>query len=314
MMSAGGIFGWRMGADSDATVRREVYKNCRLPPHPELIYFYRRRPLPESKERRFKMYNRSLIAKYAPSALTSGASPAVSDRYAHINTADVIEQFGNDGWLVVKATQNAVRDDISGVFTRHELRLRHVDSIMGETKVGDLFPEIVAVNSHDRSSAFRLHAGFFRKVCSNGLVIAEKGIQDSFSIRHLGHDVIEMVKEGVTWVQKRTNEAIRTVNLMQSRMLTDSEAREFARRALELYTPDPIGYDLNSMLAVRREGDVDSSLWTVFNRVQESLMRGGIRRSNPIGRNSSTVGITSITRGIDLNKELWAAAEEMIEA
>ncbi|MBV8275090.1 MAG: DUF932 domain-containing protein, partial [Verrucomicrobia bacterium] len=33
-------------------------------------------------------------------------------------------------------------------------------------------PEVVLVNSHDKSSAYQLHCGLFRLVCTNGMVIS----------------------------------------------------------------------------------------------------------------------------------------------
>jgi hypothetical protein len=38
-------------------------------------------------------------------------------------------------------------------------------------------PEVVLVNSHDKSSAYQLHCGLFRLVCTNGLVVSDDTFQ-----------------------------------------------------------------------------------------------------------------------------------------
>jgi hypothetical protein len=46
-------------------------------------------------------------------------------------------------------------------------------------------PEIVLVDSHDRSSAYRVFSGVFRLVCENGMIVQSSDF-GSFSIRHSG--------------------------------------------------------------------------------------------------------------------------------
>ena len=46
-------------------------------------------------------------------------------------------------------------------------------------------PEVVLVNSHDKSSAYQLHCGLFRLVCTNGMVVSD-GTFQRISIKHSG--------------------------------------------------------------------------------------------------------------------------------
>ena len=78
----------------------------------------------------------------------------------------------------------------------------------------------------------------------------------------------------------------------------------------------PIGH--RQLLTCRRYDDLDRDLWTLFNRVQENLIRGGlsgIRRRNEDGvmilnsKPRTMRGIRSGDRSIELNADLWRLAD-----
>lgn len=69
------------------------------------------------------------------------------------------------------------------------------------------------------------------------------------------------------------------------------------------------------LLHERRYDDKGNDLWTVFNVVQENIMRGGLQGSK-IGSNGrrrkvTTRPVKSIDRDVRLNKALWVLTEEM---
>src|SRR5690606_21602825 len=96
------------------------------------------------------IYDDSRIHRVAPSVFASAPIDGVSDRYAFVPTSRVLEAMRAEGWNVVQAAQTAVRLPDNRLFARHMLRFRHpdVNPILG----GDSFPEVVLLNSHDRTS------------------------------------------------------------------------------------------------------------------------------------------------------------------
>ncbi len=54
-------------------------------------------------------------------------------------------------------------------------------------------PELVLVNSHDRSSAYQLHAGIFRFVCSNGMILADS-VFARISIMHVNFEPAKVIE------------------------------------------------------------------------------------------------------------------------
>ena len=61
----------------------------------------------------------------------------------------------------------------------------------------------------------------------------------------------------------------------------------------------------------RRMDDRAPDLWTTFNRVQENVVRGGLRSRNANGARQSTRAVTGIDQDVKLNRALWTLAEEM---
>jgi hypothetical protein len=60
-------------------------------------------------------------------------------------------------------------------------------------------------------------------------------------------------------------------------------------------------------LTARRYDDQKNDLWTTYNRVQENVIKGGIRQVN---RRKSR-GVNGIDENLRLNKALWTLAEQM---
>lgn len=71
----------------------------------------------------------------------------------------------------------------------------------------------------------------------------------------------------------------------------------------------------DQFLAARRFDDRKNDLWTVFNRVQENTIKGGLRGvgqdANGHRRRTSTKEVKGIDGNINLNKALWKMAEHL---
>ena len=92
------------------------------------------------------------IRKTAPSIFASQPWAETSQNYRFLPTISVVNALRDSGFNVVKATQSRCRIEGKGEFTKHMIRLRH-STYMNPLNIGDEVPEIVLVNSHDRSSS-----------------------------------------------------------------------------------------------------------------------------------------------------------------
>ena len=67
--------------------------------------------------------------------------------------------------------------------------------------------ELVLLNSHERGCAYQLHAGIYRRICSNGLVMSENSCQ-AIRFRHsglLGGEIVQASLRVLDFIPRRSN-------------------------------------------------------------------------------------------------------------
>ena len=218
-------------------------------------------------------------------------------------------------WAPVNVEEQRVRLADRRGFQKHLIRFQRKDII---SKVGEYAPEIALLNSHDRSSAYQIHAALFRFVCNNGLMVADT-VFNHISIRHSGHETAEVLKASFEMLAK-VPELTEKVELFKARRLTETEATEFAKQALTLRYEDEAETPIKplKLLTAHRHEDQGNDLWSVFNRIQENLTQGGqkdySRRTADGKLFGRTRAITGLDKGLKINKELWALAETFFSA
>jgi len=245
------------------------------------------------------------IYKAAPSVFAAEPWHQVSDRYQFVSTLQVVEKLRAEGLVPVKAQQSRTRIPGKSDFTKHLLRFRRSGDI--NAAVGDFIPEIVLINSHDRTSSYQLMAGIFRVVCNNGLVAGDTF--DSVKVQHSG-SVLNAMIEGTCRIIEEFPQLGDTVKELQSVQLSPRQQVAYAKAALDL-SESSIKLTPDQILRPRRWADNSSDLWTTLNRVQENMVRGGLRGAAPNGRRIRTREVASVDGSVRLNKALWTLAEEM---
>jgi len=248
------------------------------------------------------------IQRVAPSIFADGKHESRSERYTYIPTIDVLRGLRNEGFQPFMVCQTRVRDQGKREYTKHMLRLRHADQI-----IGDEANEIVLLNSHDGTSSYQMLAGVLRFVCQNGLV-AGKNVAD-IRVPHKGN-IVQNVVSGAFDVLDGFDLIREQKDGMHAVELNRDEQHAFARSALALrYDPTdaeaPAPVTESSLLTPRRFEDRRDDLWTVFNRVQENLTKGGLHGRSRSGRSMSTRPITGIDQSVKLNRALWMLADAM---
>jgi hypothetical protein len=186
------------------------------------------------------------------------------------------------------------------------VRLRHPDA--GSN--GEEVPELILLNSHDGSSSYQLLSGVFRFVCSNGLIAGD--IFDDIRIRHSG-DVVDNVIEGSYQVLNDTREIMNRLDTYKSITLTPQDQQAFAKSAISLRWDHNAPVSTDSILRANRFDDRGADLWTTFNRVQENLLKGGVRGKASTGRRMTTKSVNGVTANVALNRALWTLADSMVQ-
>jgi Domain of unknown function (DUF932) len=177
-----------------------------------------------------------------------------------------------NGWVPVRAEQQSVRTEARRGFQKHLIRFARVEHLDTWEK-NQVQPEVVLLNSHDKSSAYQLHCGLFRLVCSNGPVVADAAFQ-RISIKHSGFNP-DSVIEASFKVLGTVRDIMNKVQLFQDRILADAERLALATYRCEDPSKAPVKASM--LLNARRYGDDAKDLWTTLNTVQENVIRGGQR-------------------------------------
>lgn len=260
------------------------------------------------------------LAAYAPSAFAQDAHESRSERYAYIPTLNVIEGLRNNGFLPVFAKQSKSRDVTRLSHTRHLIRFRHQGQGPSMKTLGEVFPEVVLVNSHDGTSAYKLMSGLFRLVCLNGMVVADRDLA-TVTVQHKG-DVVDKVIEGSYEVLNESRKAIQAADAWAGVTLHRDEKLALAEAAHVIRFGDAEGNTNTpikpvAMLDARRHEDVGNDLWRTFNVIQENTMKGGMtaigRGENGQRRRITTKDVNGIDADVKLNRALWTLGQRMAQ-
>ncbi|SAI73104.1 Domain of uncharacterised function (DUF932) [Bordetella ansorpii] len=244
------------------------------------------------------------LRNVAPSIFADGAHESRSARYAYIPTIDILRGLRAEGFEPYTAVQAHTRKADHHDYTKHLIRLRHRSHNDQDTA-----HEIILLNSHNGSSAYQMLAGAFRFVCANGLICGD-AFQD-IRIPHKG-DVRDQVLEGANVILEDFGLVTESRERMRSITVTPDEARAFATAALQLRYDGPAApISPEQAIVPRRAEDARSDLWSVFNRTQENLVRGGLPGRSANSRRITTRAINGIDQGTALNRALWTLADEM---
>lgn len=257
--------------------------------------------------RRDRLLTRDELMQVVPSVFGEGKHASRSDHYSYIPTITLLENLQREGFQPFFACQTRVRDPGRREHTKHMLRLRRAGQITGQQ-----VPEIILLNSHDGSSSYQMLPGIFRSVCTNSLVC---GLSfGEVRVPHRG-DVVEKVIEGAYEVLGVFDQVEEKRDAMQSLLLPPPAQQALAKAALTYrFGGEHQPVTEAQALAPRRWQDEKNDLWTVFNRLQENLSKGGLSGRTAQGKRSRTRAVNGIDGDLKLNRALWVMAEELQQA
>lgn len=244
------------------------------------------------------------LMQHTPSVFGEEKHASRSERYAYIPTITLLESLQREGFQPFFACQTRVRDQSRREHTKHMLRLRRAGQITGQQ-----VPEIILLNSHDGSSSYQMLPGLFRSVCCNGLVCGTS--LGEVRVPHKGN-VVEKVIEGAYEVLGVFDRVEEKRDAMQSLLLPPPAQQALAKAALTYrFGEEHQPVTESQVLIARRWQDEQNDLWSVFNRLQENLSKGGLSGRSAQGKRSRTRAVNGIDGDIKLNRALWVMAEEL---
>lgn len=261
----------------------------------------------------------------APAALWNIKGEDRGAGYQHITTGQAVEILADYGFRPTQAAQVKSRTRSASLYAQHMLALSNPDYTSDEGT-----PEIILYNSGDGKSALRMFAGFYRFICSNGLVAGS-----GFEVRARHSKATAGMFEGMI---KDTAESfpgmLAAVDQLKATSLDIQAEAELSRQAVALrwkalepghmidgeITPGNYATPTTaaSLIQVRRAGDLKPDLWTTYNKIQEGLIRGGadtfsVTKRNPSGVNRKARPLNSVKAALDVNRKLWDLVNDRAE-
>lgn len=271
------------------------------------------------------------LASRVPSICTEQPMQGLSNRYGSISTLQAIEVMLDHGWHPVQALQKKSRLYERVPYASHLVAFANPS--LGDV-MGDGRPEVILYNSHDGSSSLKLFAGFYRFICSNG-IIAGSGF--SGTIRHTANNAIGF-ESMLTDTIERVPAMLANIERLKSIRVDYWQARTMARLSAGLRWGD-LGHESNGNLGSLKSGvyfdnqtlskilqpvrfeDNFSDAWTVFNRIQESVTRGktvvaSVTRDDDDQvrfkyRNARALG--AVSELVRVNRGLWDIVRDTVE-
>ena len=265
------------------------------------------------------------IQQLAPAVFSSTKAERLTNRYASLNTSELLPIMADYGYFPMQAAQKKSR---KGETQHSSHMLSFAKTYHTEEVVGAVRPEIILYNSHDGSSSVRLFAGCFRFICSNGIVAGD-GFQSRIyhNVRAITgfEDMLRNTVDALPTLMERI-EKLRQVKLLYSQ--AQAMARAGVQTRWDMFNTEELVKQPNGVYAteatvrdalkVQRNEDDYMDAFTVFNRIQEAVVRGNAFVKSLTEKNSEGImrkarPINSVSEGIRINSELWDIADAVCE-
>ena len=246
----------------------------------------------------------------APAIGSDRAGSNTSKSYQFVSTRKILEHVSEHGWKITGAQAQG-----SSLFAQHHVTLIHERDLAlvesSENQEGVLRMELF--NSHNKKKRLLLGIGFFRFVCSNGLIVASGPAETIRTVHRFSDNRMDAIQDQINQLTDRFPHIQNTINDFKSRVLSEQEQDSFSEFALRgryhyrktlpkrfIQTRD----QSQKLLMPRRPEDQGDSTWSVFNRVQENIIRGIEGSSRPLRGYGDSIRV---------NQLLWKGAETALQ-
>jgi len=234
--------------------------------------------------------------------------PTLSDKYRLAKTSDIVKRIEGLGFTMEKFVAMKVRKKERQGYQKH--RAVFTSPLLKATSDG--VPQLLLTNSHDGTSSVILQLGFFRFICSNGLVVGNN-IIEPIRVRHSGNDFDERLIVAINHIVAQAHKLTESIDKMKATILSPSEIIAFQREALQKRLSDA---KIESFtMPIHREQDKSADLFTVMNVIQENLIRGGARvlvEQDGKRKDKAVRRVNSMVTQTEINTMLWELASQKV--
>ena len=192
---------------------------------------------------------------------------SVTKRYNPIQASQVGEVMAANGLTLTSLKTGIARHADKLDFQRTFARYRGPEIAPG------LYLDIIHDSKKMGRGVDKLLVGIYRLICTNGLVVGSNFFEHK--IRHAGNTKSSL-DQGIKSALATTERLSKLILNMQTVQLNPSQVAEFESYALKLVVPENAQNVQSNLLKIRRDADRGGDLWSVFNVIQENIMRGNV--------------------------------------
>ena len=278
----------------------------------------------------------SEVIENCPAVMTDIRSPETSNRYGLVNTIEAMNVLSDYGYRPTRAIQQPNRIEGREKYNKHLIAFSHKDEL-AKTDL-ESRTEVLLYNSHDGRSSLKLFAGVFRFVCDNGMIAGEgfkNVMRHSHTTANNFEKLLTKTLDGLPQVTDQVEKLSKTeLNVKQILDLAEQAAKLRWKEAPDClksfsfdhkepqtglyYTEETI----HELARPSRYEDTGRNAWKAFNRIQESILKGGVNivsitnkhldAKNWNGKRRKAKGITALSENIRINQSLWDMTHELV--
>lgn len=259
------------------------------------------------------------IRQHVPAVFADAAHESRSARFVPVPTVQLLDGLAREGFRPFTVAQAGAGDETRQGFTKHMIRLRHVDTPPVRPEFGRIVPEVIITNANDGTAAYAITLGLFRFVCLNGLMVGQQ--YASARVPHGGRAdrVIDNVIEGTFSVVKDAPAIVDGAAALHAITMPEEARLAFAQDAMALrWRDDPAPITPERALQARRVSDAGRDIWSTYNVLQETIIQGGAPylRTGLAGMRQQRRHVRPV-RGLGdgsrINRALWDEAQRWRE-
>lgn len=247
--------------------------------------------------------------------INAKTSIGTSKRYNFANSQNIIDRLKIDGFNLVGTSYAKTKKTEYQGYQKHIMIFEKPDLKIDDNNT----LQLLVTNSHKGDCALKFDIGVFRAICANGLVAGDN--YGKWSIRHDAPLFVEKFDNTLTEIYEKMPLVASMVKRMKEYKPTLEEIEYLKETAVKLrVNNDNLLTFEGRSFNPRRFEDQKQDLYTVFNRIQETVMRGGIKykfmKVDEDGiktiKNMTTSAVKSLDLKRELNKALWNLTEALV--
>ncbi len=230
-----------------------------------------------------------------------------SNKFGFISSENLVKTLETKGLSLDSVVESKIRKnkETRQGYQKHVLRFNTGFS----NKEGQL--QLLAINSHEGSSALTFRLGFFRLVCSNGLIIGSDLIPQ-LKVRHTQNGLLKL-DDTIEELMDYKIVAMDNMQKMTDKKLNKDEIEKLYQASLKIRLGEKYSDKVIPLFESKRYEDNKEDLFTQFNIIQENVIKTGFYALNTENNVSTKIrAIKGVNSNLEMNTLLYNEALKLI--